>query len=101
VATTLTATLSLDLTAAQTQWTAAKNAAKALPDKVQAVQATLSSITVSGTPGAAGTFTFTVSDAQTVAALADLLTAEQTLHDAIVQTQAQLAALVPTVTGVV
>jgi hypothetical protein len=97
---TLTATLNLDLSAAQTQWTATKNAAAALPAKIQAVQATLASITVAGTPGAAGTFTFTVSDAQTIAALADLLTAEQALHDAIVQTQAQLNALVPTVTNV-
>ena len=98
---TLTATLNLDLSAAQTQWTATKNLAKAIPDKIQAVQVTLSSITVSGTPGAAGTFTFAVSDAQTVAALSDLLTAELALHDAIVQTQAQLNALVPTVTAVV
>ena len=98
---TLTATLNLDTAAVQTQWTATKNLAKALPDKIQAVQATLAGITVSGTPGAAGTFTFTVSDAQTVAALADLLSAELALHDAIVQTQAQLNALVPTVTQVV
>jgi hypothetical protein len=98
---TLTATLNLDLTAAQTQWTTTKQAAAALPALIQAVQATFAGITVAGTPGAAGTFTFTVSDAQTVAALSNLLTAELALHDAIVQTQAQLAALAPTVTQVV
>ena len=96
----LTAQLTLDLSAAQTQWTAAKNAAKALPDKVQAVQATLAGITVSGTPGAGGTFTFVISDAQTVSTLSDLVIAAQALLDAVNQTQVALAATVPTVTQV-
>src|SRR5215813_9457353 len=100
MATTLTATLSLDMTTAQTQWTTTKQAISQLPALAQAVQATLGQISVTGAPGAPGTMTYTVSDAQTTVAVGNLLAAAQSVVDDIKQFQADLDALVPTVTNV-
>jgi hypothetical protein len=95
----LTAQLTLDLSAVQTQWVAAKNVAKVVPDKIQAVQATIGGITVAGAP-AGSTVAFTVSHASTDAALADLRTTVQSLLDGIDQTQLLLNAAAPVVTNV-
>lgn len=100
MATTLTAQMSLDQSAAQTQWTTTKNTAKTIPDKINAAQATFGLIAVTGAPGPAGTVTFTVTHAQTDAALADLRTVVQQVLDDIDATQAAINALVPTVTSV-
>jgi hypothetical protein len=100
MATTLTAQLSLDQSAAAAQWTATKNVAKTIPDKINAVQSTFALIAVTGSPGAAGTVNFTVSHSDSDAALADLRTTVQTVLDDIDATQADLNALVPIVTQV-
>jgi hypothetical protein len=98
----LTAQLTLDMSGAQTQFTAVKNAVSALPPLVQAVQATIPSITLTGTAGApaSGTVTFVVDNAQTDAAVANLLTQATTLRDAVVALQGQLDAMAPVVTSV-
>ena len=95
----LTAQLTLDLSAVQTQWTATKNVAKTVPDKIQAVQATIAGITVAGAP-AGSTVAFTVSHATTDLTLADLRTTVQTLLDDIDLTQSLLNAATPVVTNV-
>jgi hypothetical protein len=96
----LTAQLTLDTAPAQAQFTAVKNAASALPALIQAVQATIGSITCTGTPAASGTFTFVVDNAQTDAATSNLLTQATTLRDGVLQLQAALDAMVPQVTNV-
>ena len=96
----LTAQLTLDTAPVQAQFTAVKNAAAALPALVQAVQATVGTITVAGTPAASGTFTFVVDNSQTDAATANLLTQATTLRDAVIQLQTQLDAMVPQVTSI-
>ena len=95
----LTAQLTLDLSTVQTQWAATKNVAKDVPIKIQAVQATISGISVAGAP-AGSTVAFTVTHASTDAALADLRTTVQTLLDDIDQTQSLLNAAAPIVTNV-
>jgi hypothetical protein len=100
MATTLTATLSLDTTAANAQWTTTKNLAKTIPDKINAAQATFSQIAVTGAPGPSGTVTFTVNHAQTDSALADLRSTVQQVLDDIDATQSAVNALAPTVTNV-
>lgn len=96
----LTAQLTLDTAPAQAQFTAVKNAAAGLSPLIQAVQATIPSITCTGTPDANGTFTFVVDNAQTDAAVSNLLTQATTLRDAVIQLQAELDGMVPVVTNV-
>ena len=67
------ATITVDLAPTATQWQAAKTAIAALRAAVDAVQQSLGGITVAGT-ATGGSVAFTVSAAQTLAALA-------TLHD--------------------
>lgn len=95
----LTAQLTLDLSAAQATFTAVKNASSGLPAKIQAVQATIPSITVTGTP-AGSSVAFVVDNAQTDAATVDLLTQVTTLRDAVIQLQADLDSMAPVVTNV-
>lgn len=68
----------VNLTAAQAGWQAIKGGVAALPAKVQAVQATIGQITVTGQPGPGGTVTFVADTAQTLASLADQIGALQT-----------------------
>jgi hypothetical protein len=97
---TLTATLTLDLSGAQSGWQAVKADVAALPAKVQAVQATIGGITVTGQAGPSGTVSFDPDTAQTDTALADLHVAAQALVDHIKALQGTLASLPVTVTNV-
>jgi len=96
----LTAQMTLDLSAVQAQFQSIKTLAAQLPAKIQAVQGTVTGITVTGAPGAPGTMTFTVDNSNTDATVADLLTAVTALRDAVIVLQNDLDAMVPTVTSV-
>ena len=88
----------VNLTAAQAGWQAIKGGVAAMPAKVQAVQATIGQITVTGQPGPGGTVTFVADTAQTLASLADLKVAAAALADQIGALQTTLADLPVTIT---
>jgi hypothetical protein len=82
-----TTQVTVDLTAAQTQWQAVKQQVASLRSDVEAVQAAFPTVTVTGIAGPSGTVTYTVSAGQVLAALTvvhqhavDLLAAVEALQ---------------------